>query len=34
MDEVFAILRQAIDSGDVISRLKGPVAQTGFARLA
>jgi len=33
LDEVFAILRDANDSGDATKRLRGPIAQTGFARL-
>jgi glutamate-1-semialdehyde 2,1-aminomutase len=33
VDEVFALLRAAIDEGDVVSKLRGPVAQTGFKRL-
>ena len=33
MDEVFAILKQAIDSKSVEKRLKGPVAHSGFQRL-
>ncbi|MCC6585840.1 MAG: aminotransferase class III-fold pyridoxal phosphate-dependent enzyme [Bryobacterales bacterium] len=32
--EVFAALHQAIDTGTVESQLRGPVAHTGFARLA
>jgi glutamate-1-semialdehyde 2,1-aminomutase len=34
VDEAFAILAEAISRGDVLSRLKGPVAQRGFYRLA
>jgi glutamate-1-semialdehyde 2,1-aminomutase len=33
LDEVFAILREAADSGDALSRLRGPVAHSGFSRL-
>jgi glutamate-1-semialdehyde aminotransferase len=33
LDEVFALLRQAIDAGDVKARLRGPVVLSGFARL-
>jgi hypothetical protein len=33
LDEVFAILRAAADSGDALSRLRGPVAHSGFSRL-
>ncbi len=33
MDEVFAILREAIDTNTVHSRLLGPVARSGFERL-
>ncbi len=33
VDEVFAILKKAIDSKTIYKRLKGPVAHTGFARL-
>jgi glutamate-1-semialdehyde 2,1-aminomutase len=34
VDDVFAILRKALDAGDVEGRLKGPLQHTGFARLA
>jgi glutamate-1-semialdehyde 2,1-aminomutase len=33
LDEVFGVLRQAVDAGDVMSRLRGPVAHAGFSRL-
>jgi len=33
VDEVFEELREAMDSGDVSSRLRGPVARSGFYRL-
>jgi glutamate-1-semialdehyde 2,1-aminomutase len=33
LDDVFAILAEAIAAGDVARRLRGPVAHTGFARL-
>jgi glutamate-1-semialdehyde aminotransferase len=33
LDEVFAILRTAVDNGDVMSRLRGPIAHSGFSRL-
>jgi glutamate-1-semialdehyde 2,1-aminomutase len=33
LDEVFAELRDAIDAGDIASRIGGPVKHTGFARL-
>ena len=33
VDEVFGFLREKHDRGEVMSALKGPVAQSGFARL-
>src|SRR6185295_7092247 len=33
VDEVFAFLRSCLDRSDVLSALRGPVAQSGFARL-
>jgi hypothetical protein len=33
LDEVFEILASAVAAGDVASRLRGPVAHSGFARL-
>ena len=33
VDEVFKILKEALDTNTVEKRLKGPVAHTGFARL-
>lgn len=33
VDQVFAVLKKAIDTGTLYKRLKGPVAHTGFARL-
>jgi glutamate-1-semialdehyde 2,1-aminomutase len=33
LDEVFVILKQAVDADDVHSRLQGPVAHSGFRRL-
>lgn len=33
VDEVFAFLRNRLDRGEVLSALRGPVAQSGFARL-
>jgi glutamate-1-semialdehyde 2,1-aminomutase len=33
VDEVFAFLRSCLDRGEVLSALRGPVAQSGFARL-
>jgi glutamate-1-semialdehyde 2,1-aminomutase len=33
VDEVFGILRLAVDHGDVIRRLRGPIAHSGFSRL-
>ncbi|MFA5412035.1 MAG: aminotransferase class III-fold pyridoxal phosphate-dependent enzyme [Candidatus Micrarchaeia archaeon] len=33
VDEVFGLLKKAIDEGSVEKRLKGPVAHTGFRRL-
>jgi glutamate-1-semialdehyde 2,1-aminomutase len=32
--EVFAVLRSAVDAGDVRERLRGPVSHSGFFRLA
>jgi glutamate-1-semialdehyde 2,1-aminomutase len=32
-DEVFAALKSHLDTGDVLGALRGPVAQSGFARL-
>jgi glutamate-1-semialdehyde 2,1-aminomutase len=34
VDEVFGFLRQNLDRGSVVSALRGPVAQSGFARLS
>lgn len=34
VDEVFGIIRKAIQNGEVRSLLKGPIAHTGFKRLA
>jgi glutamate-1-semialdehyde 2,1-aminomutase len=33
LDEVFAEMTEAIEAGDVVSRIGGPVKHTGFARL-
>jgi glutamate-1-semialdehyde 2,1-aminomutase len=33
VDEVFAFIRSCLDQGNVLTALRGPVAQTGFARL-
>ena len=33
VNEVFGILREHLDRGDVVSALRGPIAQSGFARL-
>ena len=33
LDETFAVLRCAVAAGDVLTRLRGPVAHGGFARL-
>jgi len=33
VDEVFALIRQRLDRGDLLQALRGPVAQSGFARL-
>jgi len=33
VEVVFAIMRQQLDAGSVLSALHGPVAQSGFARL-
>ncbi len=33
LDEVFGLLRQALDADDIEKRLKGPVAHSGFRRL-
>jgi len=33
LDETFGILKQATRAGDTLSRLRGPVAHSGFARL-
>ena len=34
LDEVFGILKESIDRDDTVARLRGPVARTGFTRLA
>ncbi len=33
LDKTFGAIRQAIDHGDVMKRLRGPVAHSGFSRL-
>ncbi len=33
LDETFKMIKKAVDCGDVTSRLRGPVAHSGFARL-
>lgn len=33
VDEVFGVLRERLDEGSVLTALRGPIAQSGFARL-
>ena len=33
LDEVFAVLAEAVKNNDVNKRLRGPIAHSGFARL-